>query len=145
MKVLAAIYGDAELSELINYGIVGKDWQEADDGKRIKCLSGDYSRYFGNLFLMRPSTKEDENRAEDVWRLMEQDASPMCGFHLDTSGLEEKLEKIVSIQNAYMDTYYCGISNAIEEDEEKIREQLKDVGAYSVLENIKEQLNQFTQ
>ncbi|MBR1813880.1 MAG: hypothetical protein IJ773_08680 [Lachnospiraceae bacterium] len=144
MKVLAAIYGDAELSEMISYGIMGKDCKEADDGKRIECLKGDYSRYFGNLFLMRSSTKEDENRAEDVWNLIEQDASPICGFHLDTNGSEEIWEKILSIQTAYMDTYYAGLCDSIEEEEKKIREQLKAVGGYAVLEEIENQLYQFS-
>lgn len=145
MKVLATIYGDAELSELINYGIEGKNWRETDGGKRIECLSGDYSRYFGNLFLMRPSTKEDENRVEDVWNLIEQESSPLCGFHLDISGAEETWERIVSVQLMYMDTYYSGISDSIDEEEEKIREQLKAVGGYSVLKEIEEQLNRFSQ
>lgn len=145
MKVLAAVYGDAELSELINYGIEGKNWREADGGKRIECLSGDYSRYFGNIFLMRSSTKEDENRAEEVWKLIEQESSPLCGFHLDISGAEETWEKIMSVQLMYMDTYYRGISDSIDEEEEKIREQLKAVGGYSVLKEIEEQLNRFSQ
>ncbi|MBR1813882.1 MAG: hypothetical protein IJ773_08690 [Lachnospiraceae bacterium] len=143
MKVLAAIYGDAELSELMNYGIMDKNCLEADDGNRIECLNGDYTLYFGNPFLMRASTKEDANRAEEVWKLMDQDVSPLCGFHLDTSGMEDLWLRIDLLQGQYLDSYYSGLSESIAEDEEKIRKGLESIGAYRVLPEIEEQLNRF--
>ncbi len=143
MRALAAIYGDAELSELLGYGILGKNCQEADGGRRIQCLNGDYSLHYGNPFLMRASVKEDENRAEDLWRLIEQETSPLCGFHLDTGGREMLWEKIAILHGQYLDTYYQGLSGSLEEDEEKIRKELETMGAYSVLADIEEQLNRF--
>ena len=143
MRVLAAIYEDPEMSELINYGILVKNCLEVDGGKRIECLNGDYSLYFGNPFLMRPPVKEDEERQEKIWELVDKEVSPLCGFHLDIGDSGEVWEKICSIQNMHMDTYYYGLSDSVEKEEEEIRKQLESVDGYSVLQTIEEQLNRF--
>ena len=143
MEVLAAIHSDQELSELLAYGIKGKNWVEMEDG-RIECYDGDYSLYQGNVFLMRSSGNESAARAEDLWNTLEEDGvSELCGFRLRTEELGDAWGKLLAIQESHRLTYYYGMSEDVEAEEEQIRSELKEAGAYEVLAKIEAQLLSF--
>ena len=143
MRVLAEIYQDADLSELLSYGIEGKNWSETGDGKQIESLGDEIAFYAGNPFLIRTTTAEDEDRARILWNLIEQETSTLCGFHMDISKNIDVWEKIVSLYGMHSASYYSGMGEDLEKEEEEIRKQLRSIDGYSVLEEIERQLNQF--
>lgn len=136
--LLIRLNTDPELANLFYYGIEGEHY-ELEDGvvtvlDHDKRVPGYHSPV--NPFIVYPEAGKREMTQEP---LITAELSPLVGFELDQTKIEDELIEIQSIYEKYADIWSVrGID--IDEQLKAVNQELKEAGIDQVLEEINRQL-----
>lgn len=141
-ELLVMINTDPDLSNLLRFGIEGKQYNMIDgelvENKEIQRAPGFYTP--ANQLITHPIGLEPQNKA-DIYRELTEEfqMSPIAGFTLDESNIAEEL---IAIQEIY--TAYDGLWRLELEDVEATlalaKQELQEAQIELVLEEINRQL-----
>lgn len=112
-RLLAAVYTDAELSNLLGYGIEGEHYT-VDENGFVEMTENRYSNYakffLGNRSLLLPEKNHISglDLTEEV--IKNANPNPLFGNLLDYSDIYEEMKSVLSIQHDYY--ALAGISSA---------------------------------
>ncbi len=141
-KLLTMINTDSDLSNLLRYGILDKQYKLAD-GKVIQLEAemrapGLFSP--ANKMITHPIGLEPTNKAE-VYREVNSitKMSPIAGFTLDKSKIEDELVAIKKVYDKY-EKLYTGEAENTEEELNQANRELKEANIDRVLEEVNSQL-----
>jgi len=141
-KLLTMINTDSDLSNLLRYGIVDKHYELVNGKVSELDLGGRPPGYFSpaNKIITHPIGLEPTNKTEVYKELNAASImSPIAGFTLDKSKIEDKLAAIKGIYDKY-EKIYTGEAKNIKEELKKANSELKDQGIDEVLDEINLQL-----
>lgn len=151
MKFLNLCYTDADVINLIIYGLEGRDYVKNDDGT-VSYPEGEDSTTvpytaqlscgtFGNFFLMYPMEGTDPASLE--WELEQNKSaktSPAMGFTYDASKMKTQYTAVKNVISQYLPGLICGsLDPATEID--KFVQALNDAGYGEILADKQEQLD----
>lgn len=154
MKFLNLMYTDAEVLNLLGYGIEGQHYVEKGDGTigypdgkdetsngyaiGTALLSG-----FGNSFLLKVWEGADADANEQALAAMEQAVySPLMGFTLDTTEIGDLYSALASIAlNEYGPALKCG--SGAEGYYEEFIEKLHAAGLQELLDEAQRQVQEW--
>lgn len=140
--LLTRVYTDPDFSNLLYYGIEGEHY-ELEDGISIPLTHEKRVPSFmspANHFIIHPEEGEPVNKEELLkeW-VASGELSPLVGFELDESDIQEELGEITAIYDEYRELWTVqntDVGNQIE----AVNEALHDAGIDDVLEEINAQL-----
>jgi len=141
-KLLTMINTDSDLSNLLRYGILGKQYELVDGKVSFLEAEARAPGYYSpaNQMITHPIGLEPSNKAEVYKELNAASImSPIAGFTLDKSKIEDKLSAIKGIYDKY-EKIYTGETKNIKEELKKANSELKDQGIDEVLDEINLQL-----
>ena len=151
MKFLNLTYTDADIINLLIYGIEGRDYVLNDDGT-VSYPEGEdattvpYTAQLscgtlGNFFLMYPTAGTDPASLD--WELEQNKTaktSPAMGFTFDTSSVKTQYTAVKNVVTQYLPGLVCG---SLDPDTEidKFVSALNDAGYQDILNAKQEQLD----
>lgn len=150
VKFLNFLYSDAQIVNLITWGIEGAHYQVCDDGS-IDFLDGedastcgyfigDETAILGNGFLAKVRKGQSPDlraRSEEANRSAE--VSKFNGFSFDSTGYENQISAITNTVEEYRPSFACGLYS--EEYYNEFIKKLTENGAEEYINYIQEQLN----
>lgn len=151
MKFLNLTYTDADIINLLIYGIEGRDYVLNDDGT-VSYPEGEdattvpYTAQLscgtlGNFFLMYPTAGTDRHLLD--WELEQNKTaktSPAMGFTFDSSSVKTQYTAVKNVVSQYLPGLICG---SLDPDTEidKFVKALNDAGYQDILNAKQEQLD----
>ena len=151
MKFLNLTYTDADIINLLIYGIEGRDYVLNDDGT-VSYPEGEdattvpYTAQLscgtlGNFFLMYPTAGTDPASLD--WELEQNKTaktSPAMGFTFDSSSVKTQYTAVKNVVSQYLPGLICG---SLDPDTEidKFVKALNDAGYQDILNAKQEQLD----
>ncbi len=151
MKFLNLMYSDAEVLNLLGYGIEGRHYVEKGDGiigypEGKNETSNGYAigsallSGFGNSFLLKVWEGADADANEQALAAMEQAVySPLMGFTLDTTEIGDLYSALSSIaRNEYGPALKCG--SGTDGYYEEFIKKLQDAGLQELLDEANDQV-----
>ena len=146
LEMLGMIYSDPSLTNALVYGSEGESYTIDDNGHVAAAEDTDFKyikMYLGNTFLLMPEDSETDEKAQDLWDILEDSSSVIGIYGIDTGEYTDVLAKINRlILEEYSDVLY-GDTDDIEGALADIREELDQLGVYEVIEYINEQLGAY--
>lgn len=153
MKFLNLMYTDAEVLNLMGYGIEGEHYVEHEDGtigypegenetNNGYALGTALLTGFGNSFLLKVWEGADPDSNKKALETMENASySPLMGFSLDTSKIEDLHSAISAITLEYEVALSCG--SAPEGYYEEFIEKLYAAGMQDLLDEANRQVQEW--
>lgn len=151
MKFLNLTFTDADIINLLIYGIEGKDYvlddegyaayPEGEDATTVHYTAQLSCGTLGNYFLMYPLIGADKASLE--WELEQNKTaatSPAMGFSVDTSSLKTQYTAVQNVINQYLPGLTCGSVDP-ETEIPKFISALNDAGYQDILAAKQEQLD----
>lgn len=140
--LLTRINTDPDLSNLLSYGIEENHYTLEDGAVKYLKDRAQIPGYFSpaNRLLTHPEKHEpkDKEKVMKDW-LAKAEKSPIMGFELDSTKIEERLREIETIYENYYDLWLVkGID--LDEQLKEVNQQLAEAGIEHVLEEINGQL-----
>ncbi len=120
VKFMNLMYTDAEIVNLITWGVEGTHYQTMEDGS-VTFLDGqdanscgyylgDGTSIWGNGFLAKVRTGQPLTLREDAYELnMNAQVSKYLGFSFDQTGLEDSVALMTAVIEQYRPTFQCGL------------------------------------
>ncbi len=153
MKFLDLMYTDAELVNLLTWGIEGTHYVENEDGTigLPEGLTSETSGYylggldfvFGNCFLAKVWEGNDPDLREKSLKEMEtHKMSPIVGFSMDTSMLENEITALTNAVSEYRPSLECGMGDT-DTQLQAFLEKLKACGSEKYIAEIQRQLDEY--
>ncbi|WP_152393242.1 ABC transporter substrate-binding protein [Paenibacillus guangzhouensis] len=152
MKFLDLLYGDAELVNLIDWGIEGKHYVKVSDNiikypEGVTMLTNGYnlnmSWLFGNQFLAYVFEGEDPEIWQKTKEFNEQAVkSKAMGFTMDSESVKTEIAAVSNVLSQY---YLVLETGAVDPDKElpKLIEKLKAAGIDKVIAEKQRQLDEW--
>ncbi|MCI8894075.1 MAG: extracellular solute-binding protein [Lachnospiraceae bacterium] len=149
-KFMNLVFTNADIVNLLNYGIEGTHYVKKDDGtvafpegvtaENAGYYMGGLTAILGNGFLSYPWEGADPNSAEIGKKEMENAKySPLMGFNLDTAALGDIYTALCPIANQeYGPALFCG--SAPDGYYEEFIQKMKDAGLDEYLKQVNEQI-----
>lgn len=152
MKFLNLMYSDADIVNLICWGIEGTHYVTCEDGtidfpKGMDASTsgyfiGDVSSIVGNGFLAKVWHGQDPDlRQIALEKNKNAIISPLSGFGLDSTGLENEYTAITAATDEYRNAIRCGLYT--EEIQAKFEEKLRSAGADIYVETVQKQMDEW--
>lgn len=145
-KLMNLLYTDAELKNLVNYGIEGVNYTLAENGGVVVDTSSNYatncSGLFGNTFLNAPTDIEIESGVADIHP--DQNTlkrSPVIGFFVNTDPISTEAAQISSIYAEYAPLVETGMAD--EATYQEMLDKLKASGVDKYIAEIQRQLDEW--
>lgn len=154
LELLALVMSDSELSNILNYGIEGENYEVKDGvvtaldlvGEKMLQRAGSLDS-IGNTAITLPMELEPANKKECYEKYVESiEAYPAIGFIPDYSSVKEQYEacrEIIGSQHDIKGTLFNGTAGNVEEELSKINTQLKEAGIENVLAELNRQLQEY--
>lgn len=154
VKFIEEVNTNADLLNLLNYGIKDKHWVWADEANKViqfpegvdaKTVGWNPNTYwqFGDKRLMYLTTPEDIGLAERVAKAKETAIiSNMAGFVLDPSPIQSDIANIVSAASQYCDPVAKGLVD-VEEGLKACQDGLTAAGIDKVLAEVQRQIDEW--
>lgn len=151
MKFLNLTYTDADIINLLIYGVEGRDYVLNEDGT-VSYPEGEDSTTvpytaqlscgtLGNFFLMYPTAGTNPESLD--WELEQNKTaktSPAMGFTFDSSGVKTQYTAVKNVISQYLPGLICGSLDP-DTEIEKFVNALNDAGYQDVLNAKQEQLD----
>ncbi len=144
-KFIDLIYSDAEVMNLLTWGIEGRDYTLNEEGEAVKAEDAVYSSnmyLWGNGFLTYPAQGQGGDFME---RLQASDdaaeVSKYIGFSADTSQFTNELTAINNVINQYRAILESGSSTDLEGQYEEYCQAMENAGIQKVIDSYQQQLN----
>ena len=152
VKFMNLLYTDAEVLNLLTWGIEDVHYQTLEDGSidfiegqdSSNCgyYIGDTTAIIGNGFLAKVRAGQDIDLREKAKNLnLSSNVSRFNGFSYDISGLENEVSGLTNTTEQYRPALACGLYT--EEYYNEFIQKLKDNGAEKYLENVQSQLDEW--
>ncbi len=150
MKMMNLLYTDAEIVNLLTWGIEGTHYQTLEDGS-IDFLDGqdanscgyyigDGTSIWGNGFLAKVRKGQNLNLREECYEVnMNAKVSEYLGFSFDQTGLENEISMMTMAIEQYRPTLQCGLYS--DEFYNEFMTKLKDSGIEEYIAAAQEQLD----
>lgn len=150
VKFLSLMYTDADIVNLLNYGVEGTDYIVKADGTfdfpegvdTTNCrYHMDTSYLFGNQFLAGVWAGDDPEIRQKAKEI--NDHAKMAdnfGFVADVAGYDTQISGISSAYNEYFKSLICGLVDS-ESELKNFNEKLKAAGIDTLVSGIQEQLD----
>lgn len=147
VQVMNLLYSDADIQNLLVWGIEGKDYTLNDEGEAVKSENGTYSSHmflWGNGLLSYPAQGQGGDYMERLKAADE--AAPISkylGFSADVSGIANELTAVNNVISQYRATLESGASTDLKADYDTYCQAMKDAGIDKIISAYQEQLNQW--
>ena len=137
---------DEELLNLYIYGILGTDWEFADEkNKVVKSLSGHYAYDFfvGNTLNTYPSDPSAVGFGDEMQKLnAESKASPILGFTFDAEPVSSQIAQCTTVADEYLPGLVTGtVDPAVEYD--NFINALNNAGMADILAEMQKQIDEW--
>lgn len=152
MKFLTLMYTNKEIVDLLNYGQKDIDYVVLEDGTydfpegmdANNCQYNDnLSWLFGNQYLSGVWTGADpDTRKISAQINAEAQCSPLLGFTVDTTGIENEIATVSNVYNEYFRSLSSGLVD-VDTELPAFRQKLSDNGLDIILENVQQQLDEW--
>jgi len=137
---------DEELLNLYIYGILGTDWEFADEeNKVVKGLSGHYAYDFfvGNTLNTYPSDPSAVGFGDEIVKLnAESKASAILGFTFDAEPVSSQIAQCTTVADEYLPGLITGTVDPAAEYDNFIN-ALKDAGMEEILAEMQKQVDEW--
>ena len=147
VEVMNLLYTDADIQNLLVWGIEGKDYTLNDAGEAVKTENATYSSHmflWGNGLLSYPAEGQGGDYMERLKAA--DDAAPISkylGFSADVSGIANELTAVNNVINQYRATIESGSSTDLKADYDTYCQAMKDAGIDKIISTYQEQLNEW--
>lgn len=140
LEALTAVMTEKSVSELLLYGIEGKDYRIADGKADSDAWFA--SVYFGNRYIITQGFREPDNK-EEVLNAFFASAlqSKALGIYFDFTDIADKVQEINAIYGEYSDLIN-GISTDPEADFAELAERVKAAGIDEVVAELNRQMEE---
>jgi putative aldouronate transport system substrate-binding protein len=153
MKFLNLTYTDADVINLLIYGIEGRDYvlnedgsvsyPEGEDATTVPYTAQLSCGTLGNFFLMYPTAGTNPESLK--WELEQNEkakTSPAMGFTFDSDAYKTQYTAVTNVIQQYLAGLYCG---SLDPDTEidKFVSALQDAGYQDILDGKQEQLDEW--
>ena len=150
MKMMNLLYTDAEIVNLLTWGIEGVHYQTLEDGTidfmdgedASSCgyWIGDGTSIWGNGFLAKVRKGQDLDVREKCLEInLNAKVSEFLGFSFDQTGLENEISMMTMAIEQYRPTLQCGLYS--DEFYNEFMQKLKDSGIEEYIAAAQEQLD----
>ena len=153
MKFLNEMYTNADVANLLAWGIEGEHYQVLEDGtidfpEGVDANNTTYGLnmdwFFGNQFL---TYIWGEGRDTTIYSRLEEnnknaEYSPVIGFSYDNTSVSTEIAALTNVYNQYYPGLACGTLNP-ETELPKFIEALDDAGLQKVIDEKQKQLNEW--
>ena len=143
-------YGSGEFADLINWGIEGEDWVEAEDGtaaypEGVDPTNVGYHQDMGFMYPNQFAGHVWEGNPLDIWeQYKEHNASCLkskaLGFTYDSTGVVNEITQLTSVQDKYLKDLSFGVVD-IDSTLEAFNDELYAAGLQKVMDTKQEQLD----
>lgn len=145
-RLMNLTYTNAELKNLVNFGIEGEDYTLNEDNAVVITENCTYAPntngIFGNVFNSYPTEAEAASGIKlDESVQSSLPYSPLLGFTVDTSTISNEVAALSSIMEEYGKQVECGIAD--EETYDEMIEKMYDSGLSTYLDEIQRQLDEW--
>lgn len=145
-QVLAAVYSDKDLANMLVYGKEGINYKWKEEQIEIESFVTEEgqinTRYMTNHMLLYPTTSDDKERNQvlnEYYIGLPQ--SIQCGKWIDYEGQEEMIKKCEDLYGDRM-LLFCGITDNLEEEINEVTGLFEQAGGYELSRIIEEQMNE---
>lgn len=144
VKFLNLLYEDAEIMNLLTWGIEGRDYVLNEAGEAEKQENCTYSGnmfLWGNGLLTYPAKGQGSDYMQQLAKA-DEDAqiSRFLGFSMDTSALSNELTAVNNVINEYRANLESGAVANLESEYAKYCKAMEDAGVQLILDAYQEQL-----
>lgn len=151
VRFMNLLYTDAQVKNLVSFGIEGVHWEFKEDG-RIgfpagvdETNSGYYlgsERLFGNTFLNYTWDNSDLETVKAEKEAMDHAKySPLMGFYFDTSNVSTEIASLSSVKGEFYNTLLSGGGD--DKFYQEFVEKLNNSGLPKLLEEAQKQLDEW--
>lgn len=147
VQLMDLLYSNADLMNLLVWGIEGTDYTLNDEGEAVKTENPSYSGHnfmWGNGMLSYPSAGQgadyyDRVKASDDAA----EISPYLGFSPDITEVSNELTAVNNVISQYRATIESGASTDLQGNYETYCQAMKDAGIDKIIEAYQTQLNEW--
>lgn len=150
VEFLNWVYGSGEFADLINWGIEGEDWVEAEDGtaaypEGVDATNVGYHQDMGYMYPNQFAGHVWEGNPLDIWeQYKEYNASCLkskaLGFTYDSTGVVNEITQLTSVQDKYLKDLSFGVVD-IDSTLKAFNDELYAAGLQKVMDTKQEQLD----
>ncbi|MBE5947526.1 MAG: DUF3502 domain-containing protein [Lachnospiraceae bacterium] len=148
-KLLLLLNTEEKLSNLLMFGIEGKDWEYKDNklfdletGNEIMAYNDMYAA-FSNINLIPSTYLDPEDKVAGIRELSSKhEASPLITHNIDVSAYTEKMKTINAIYCAYMGKLLVGEYEDIDGVMAQMNSMLEEAGINEIIDDINRQMQQ---
>lgn len=151
MKFMNLLYTDADVVNLLNYGVEGVHYVKNDngtisfpEGKDMNSVGyyGNLSFFIGNQYLSYVWDNYDpDTRAQSLEINENATYSPLIGFTFDSSAYANEISAVSNVVAEYQNTLVSGMADDPEALLEEFREKLNSSGMPKLVAGVQEQLD----
>lgn len=151
VEFLNWVYGSGEFADLINWGIEGEDWVEAEDGtatypEGVDATNVGYHQDMGYMYPNQFAGHVWEGNPLDIWdQYKEYNASCLqskaLGFTWDSSEYATQIAQLTSVQDKYLKDLSFGVVEDLDASLEAFNNELYAAGLQEVMDAKQEQLD----
>lgn len=151
MKFMNLLYTDADVVNLLNYGVEGVHYVKNDngtisfpEGKDMNSVGyyGNLSFFIGNQYLSYVwDTYDPDTRAQSLEINENATYSPLIGFTFDSSDFANEISAVTNVVSEYNNTLVSGMADDPEALLEEFRERLDSSGMTTLVAGVQEQLD----
>lgn len=146
-KFINLLYSNAEVMNLLTWGIEGRDYTVNEEGEAVIAENPVYTSnmyLWGNGRLTYPTAGLGGDYMERLKKADEEaPVSKYLGFAADTSQLSNELTAINNVINQYRANLESGAVTDLEGEYEKYCQAMEDAGVQKVIDAYQEQLDEW--
>lgn len=151
VEFLNWVYGSGEFADLINWGIEGEDWVEAEDGtatypEGVDASNVGYHQDMGYMYPNQFAGHVWEGNPLDIWDQYKayNDScvkSLALGFTWDSSEYSTQIAQLTSVQDKYLKDVSFGVVEDLDASLKAFNDELYAAGLEEVMQAKQEQLD----
>ena len=148
MRFIELLNTDEYLNNLVIYGIEGKHYDKAEDGRVEVHDDAGYTQagrqwLFANVYLTYPTVKEDVNK-NTILKEFDDNAklSSFTGFSFVTKNVQTEIASVANVNNQYRNQLMLG---AVDPDSiyDKYMEEMEKAGMNIIIDEVNRQFKEF--
>lgn len=151
VEFLNWVYGSGEFADLINWGIEGEDWVEAEDGTAtypdgVDATNVGYHQDMGYMYPNQFAGHVWEGNPTDLLEQYEayNDScikSKALGFTYDSTSVANEIAQLTTVQDKYLKDLSFGVVEDLEATLKSFNDELYAAGLEKVMQAKQEQLD----
>ncbi len=144
-RLMNLLYTDADVKNLVNYGLEGENYTFADNGGVVVDNNSGYapgnSNLFGNMFLDYPLESVAAAGLDEAPDQNGLPYSPLLRFSADLSNVSTEVAQLSSVVQEYAPALRCGMAD--EETYQEMLDKMYASGLQKYLDEIQSQLDEW--